>query len=231
MAAASLTVERGEFVSIVGRWGAANRRSSRSSAASFRADHGRVEVERLARARRTAECGDRLSELLAAAVVLGARKRAAGRRRRVSGWSKERQREQASRHLEAVGLGNALQKRPASSRAACGSGSPSPARSRRSRRFCFSTNRLARSMRSLASRCSRNWFASLRQPLPFRHDRDDHEQRRRGAVALGSHRADDARSAARSATVLASICPVPGRPATSCMTITQRTSARTSSRR
>ena len=76
------------------------------------ADRGHGRRSTASRPRHAPGRGVRLSELLAAAVVLGARERAAGRRRGVSGLAERRSSGAGDAALELVGLGNALHRRP-----------------------------------------------------------------------------------------------------------------------
>ena len=112
LSAASLSVERGEFVSIVGMMGCGKSTFLKIASGLIPPDHGRVEVggSLVRGVQPNAAIVFQNYSLLPWFSALENVRLAVGAA--FPDWSKQRQREQALRHLEAVGLGNALQKRP-----------------------------------------------------------------------------------------------------------------------
>jgi nitrate/nitrite transport system ATP-binding protein len=108
----SLSVERGEFVSIVGMMGSGKSTLLKIIAGLIPPDRGSVEVggvlvrgvlPNAAIVFQNYSLLPWFSALENVRLAVGAA---------FPDWSKERQRDQAARHLEAVGLGKALQRRP-----------------------------------------------------------------------------------------------------------------------
>ena len=109
----SLSVERGEFVSIVGSMGSGKSTLLSILAGLTAPDAGTVTIDGAPVDGHPPRRGVRVPELFAAAVVHGARERPARRAaRRFPELTREEQRAQAQRALEQVGLGNALHRRP-----------------------------------------------------------------------------------------------------------------------
>ena len=109
----SLDVEHGEFVSIVGAMGSGKSTLLSLIAGLTTPDAGTVSIGGETDTRRPARRGVRLPELLAAPVVHGARERAAGRGGDVPrDDARANSGAHATRALEQVGLGNALDRRP-----------------------------------------------------------------------------------------------------------------------
>jgi nitrate/nitrite transport system ATP-binding protein len=109
---ASLSVDRGEFVSIVGMMGCGKSTFLKILAGLIPADAGGVEINGLLvrGVQPNAAIVFQNYSLLPWFSALENVRLAVGAA--FPDWPKERQREQATRHLGAVGLGNALQKRP-----------------------------------------------------------------------------------------------------------------------
>ena len=109
---ASLSVERGEFVSIVGMMGCGKSTFLKILAGLIGADEGRVEIggSVVRGVQPNAAIVFQNYSLLPWFSALENVRLAVGAA--FPEWTKDRQREQASRHLEAVGLGKALQRRP-----------------------------------------------------------------------------------------------------------------------
>src|SRR3954469_20686070 len=112
LSSASLCVARGEFVSIVGMMGCGKSTFLKIVAGLVPADTGRVEID--GAAVRGVQANGAIvfqnysllpwfSALENVRLAVGAA---------FPGWTKDRQRDQAARHLDAVGLGKALQRRP-----------------------------------------------------------------------------------------------------------------------
>ena len=154
----SLTIERGEFVSIVGMMGCGKSTLLKIVAGLLSPDAGRVVVNGLQvrGVQPNAAIVFQNYSLLPWFSALENVRLAVGAA--FPDWPKERQREQASRHLEAVGLGKALNRRPNQLSGGMRQRVAMRARSQPNRRFCFSMSRLARSTRSRVSRCSRSWL-------------------------------------------------------------------------
>lgn len=112
LSAVSLSVERGEFVSIVGTMGCGKSTFLKVAAGLLPPDSGRVEVggSRVRGVQANAAIVFQNYSLLPWFSALENVRLAVGAA--FPDWPKEKQREQSARHLEAVGLGNALQKRP-----------------------------------------------------------------------------------------------------------------------
>ena len=109
---ATLSIERGEFVSIVGMMGCGKSTFLKIAAGLIPPDRGRVDINGLqvrgvqphaAIVFQNYSLLPWFSALENVRLAVGAA---------FPDWPKERQREQASRHLEAVGLGKALNRRP-----------------------------------------------------------------------------------------------------------------------
>ena len=109
---ASLSVERGEFVSIVGMMGCGKSTFLKIVAGLIAPDSGRVQIGGVVvrGVQPNAAIVFQNYSLLPWFSALENVRLAVGAA--FPDWSKERQREQAARHLEAVGLGKALQRRP-----------------------------------------------------------------------------------------------------------------------
>ena len=109
---ASLSIERGEFVSIVGMMGCGKSTFLKIAAGLIPPDRGRVEVEgrHVRSVQPNAAIVFQNYSLLPWFSALENVRLAVGAA--FPDWTKERQREQAVRHLDAVGLGKALQRRP-----------------------------------------------------------------------------------------------------------------------
>jgi len=112
LSGASLSVERGEFVSIVGMMGCGKSTFLKIVAGIIAPDAGRVEVggSLVRGVQPNAAIVFQNYSLLPWFSALENVRLAVGAA--FPDWTKERQREQAARHLEAVGLGKALQRRP-----------------------------------------------------------------------------------------------------------------------
>ena len=108
----SLTIERGEFVSIVGMMGCGKSTFLKIVAGLLSPDGGRVAVNDLQvrGVQPNAAIVFQNYSLLPWFSALENVRLAVGAA--FPDWTKDRQREQASRHLEAVGLGKALHRRP-----------------------------------------------------------------------------------------------------------------------
>jgi len=109
---ASLSVERGEFVSIVGMMGCGKSTFLKILAGIVAPDAGRVEIggSPVRGVQPNAALVFQNYSLLPWFSALENVRLAVGAT--FPDWTKDRQREQATRHLEAVGLGKALQRRP-----------------------------------------------------------------------------------------------------------------------
>jgi nitrate/nitrite transport system ATP-binding protein len=109
---ATLSIERGEFVSIVGMMGCGKSTFLKIAAGLTPPDRGRVDINGLQvrGVQPNAAIVFQNYSLLPWFSALENVRLAVGAA--FPDWSKERQRDQASRHLEAVGLGKALQRRP-----------------------------------------------------------------------------------------------------------------------
>src|SRR3954470_14363354 len=112
LSAASLSVERGEFVSIVGMMGCGKSTFLKIVAGLIAADEGRVEIDGVGvrGVQPNAAIVFQNYSLLPWFSALENVRLAVGAA--FPEWTKDRQRGQASRHLEAVVLGKALQRRP-----------------------------------------------------------------------------------------------------------------------
>jgi nitrate/nitrite transport system ATP-binding protein len=110
---ASLSIERGEFVSIVGMMGCGKSTFLKIVAGLIAPDRGRVQIGgvQVRGVQANAAIVFQNYSLLPWFSALENVRLAIGAA--FPEWSKERQREQASRHLEAVGLGKAQHRRPA----------------------------------------------------------------------------------------------------------------------
>jgi nitrate/nitrite transport system ATP-binding protein len=108
----SLSVDRGEFVSIVGMMGCGKSTFLKIVAGLISPDRGRVEINgmQVRGVQPNAAIVFQNYSLLPWFSALENVRLAVGAA--FPDWTKERQREQASRHLEAVGLGKALHRRP-----------------------------------------------------------------------------------------------------------------------
>jgi nitrate/nitrite transport system ATP-binding protein len=108
----SLSVDRGEFVSIVGMMGCGKSTFLKLVAGLLSPDRGRVDINgmQLRGVQPNAAIVFQNYSLLPWFSALENVRLAVGAA--FPDWAKERQREQASRHLEAVGLGKALHRRP-----------------------------------------------------------------------------------------------------------------------
>ena len=109
---ASLSIERGEFVSIVGMMGCGKSTFLKIAAGLVRPDRGRVDVNGLEvrGVQPNASIVFQNYSLLPWFSALENVRLAVDAA--FPEWTKERQRDQAARHLEAVGLGKALHRRP-----------------------------------------------------------------------------------------------------------------------
>src|SRR5262252_4705044 len=109
---ATLSIERGEFVSIVGMMGCGKSTFLKIAAGLIPPDRGRVDINGLQvrGVQPNAAIVFQNYSLLPWFSALENVRLAVGAA--FPDWTKERQREQASRHLEAVGLGKALHRRP-----------------------------------------------------------------------------------------------------------------------
>jgi len=109
---ATLSIERGEFVSIVGMMGCGKSTFLKIAAGLIPPDRGRVDINGLQvrGVQPNAAIVFQNYSLLPWFSALENVRLAVGAA--FPDWPKERQREQASRHLEAVGLGKALNRRP-----------------------------------------------------------------------------------------------------------------------
>src|SRR3954469_8890662 len=112
LADASLSIERGEFVSIVGVMGCGKSTFLKLAAGLMPADHGCVKVNgvQVRGVQPNASIVFQNYSLLPWFSALENVRLAVNAA--FPAWPKDRQREQAARHLEAVGLGRALQRRP-----------------------------------------------------------------------------------------------------------------------
>src|SRR5215831_18805066 len=109
---ASLSIERGEFVSIVGMMGCGKSTFLKIVAGLISPDSGRVDINgmQVRGVQPNAAIVFQNYSLLPWFSALENVRLAVGAA--FPDWMKDRQREQASRHLEAVGLGKALHRRP-----------------------------------------------------------------------------------------------------------------------
>src|SRR5215471_16014712 len=109
---ASLSIERGEFVSIVGMMGCGKSTFLKIVAGLIAPDGGRVDINgiQVRGVQPNAAIVFQNYSLLPWFSTLENVRLAVGAA--FPDWTKDRQREQASRHLEAVGLGKALHRRP-----------------------------------------------------------------------------------------------------------------------
>src|SRR5215470_7844996 len=109
---ASLSIERGEFVSIVGMMGCGKSTFLKIVAGLLAPDNGRVHINgsQVRGVQPNAAIVFQNYSLLPWFSALENVRLAVSAA--FPDWTKERQREQASRHLEAVGLGKALNRRP-----------------------------------------------------------------------------------------------------------------------
>jgi nitrate/nitrite transport system ATP-binding protein len=109
---ASLAIERGEFVSIVGMMGCGKSTLLKIVAGLIAPDRGRVVIDgvQVSGVQPNAAIVFQNYSLLPWFSALENVRLAVGAA--FPEWPKDRQREQASRHLEAVGLGKALHRRP-----------------------------------------------------------------------------------------------------------------------
>jgi ABC-type nitrate/sulfonate/bicarbonate transport system ATPase subunit len=133
----SLSVERGEFVSILGTMGCGKSTLLKILAGLIAPDAGQVTIDRevVRGVRPSAAIVFQNYSLLPWFSALENVRLAVGAA--FPDWPRDRQRQQAVRHLESVGLGHAV-------------------RSRSSPSCCFSTSRLAHWTRSRATHCSRS---------------------------------------------------------------------------
>jgi len=109
---ATLSIERGEFVSIVGMMGCGKSTFLKIAGGLIAPDRGRVDIDgmQVRGVQPNAAIVFQNYSLLPWFSALENVRLAVGAA--FPEWSRDRQREQASRHLEAVGLGKALSRRP-----------------------------------------------------------------------------------------------------------------------
>src|SRR5215471_4683190 len=109
---ASLSIERGEFVSIVGMMGCGKSTFLKIVAGLMAPDHGRVDIDGVPvrGVQPNAAIVFQNYSLLPWFSALENVRLAVGAA--FPDWPKERQREHAARHLESVGLGHAVDRRP-----------------------------------------------------------------------------------------------------------------------
>ena len=188
----NLTVERGEFVSIVGFMGCGKSTFLNLVAGLLPADAGRVTIggDRVRGVRKEAAIVFQNYSLLPWLSAIGNVQLAVAAA--FPAWPRERQLAHSRRYLELVGLGNAVHRRP---------GQLSGGMRQRvaiARAFASepeilfldepfgALDALTRGnlQQELAQLCSRRRASG--------DDDHDHQQRRGGAAAVGSHRADDA---------------------------------------
>ena len=143
----NLSVERGEFVSVVGTMGCGKSTFLNIVAGLLDADAGQVTID----GERSKACGrTRRLSFRTTRCCRGSR------RSRMSGWPSgppprngrgPYQRDQARRYLEMVGLGNAVHRRPGQLSGGMRQRVAIARAFAINRRFCFSTSPLARSTR------------------------------------------------------------------------------------